>query len=346
MDIAPYQTGPDLESQMQASKKQRVEDVSSQDTEGDDDETRQSTVWTEGALTTMGASLSSKKSCMSKAREIRLEQNRKAARESRRRKKVMVEELQRSVIIFSRTNGTLKKQNEELQRLLLQAQSQIITLESGQHVNTKVRSSTSNVDAESVKMDKESVSVEGMIGSQTAQHMNQSLALAQVHAQQMANFAQQQATAQALYECQGFPPMVARTAAQSLLSSATPNALLSSALAAAQRNTEMPMSSMNGGGNILPQSLNSMLPQWPSLLPALSANMMSSSINNMNNNLSTNPSSLQEALGALYTASLPSMNVMSSNNNFYQQQAELLHQLNRGNQKDDSQSMSHGGRSV
>ena len=38
----------------------------------------------------------------SKAREIRLEENRKAARESRRRKKVLQEELQRSVIFFSR----------------------------------------------------------------------------------------------------------------------------------------------------------------------------------------------------------------------------------------------------
>ena len=37
-----------------------------------------------------------------KTREMRLEQNRKAARESRKRKKVLVEELQRSVIFFSR----------------------------------------------------------------------------------------------------------------------------------------------------------------------------------------------------------------------------------------------------
>ena len=69
---------------------------------------------------------------MSKAREIRLEQNRKAARESRRRKKVMIEELQRSVIFFSRANGTLKQQNDELSRLLMQAQAQIAAAESGQ----------------------------------------------------------------------------------------------------------------------------------------------------------------------------------------------------------------------
>ena len=60
-----------------------------------------------------------------KAREIRLEQNRKAARESRRRKKMMIEELQRSVIFFSKRNAVLKKENEDLTRMLMQAQSQI-----------------------------------------------------------------------------------------------------------------------------------------------------------------------------------------------------------------------------
>ncbi|KAL7469545.1 hypothetical protein ACHAXS_010750 [Conticribra weissflogii] len=69
---------------------------------------------------------------MSKAREIRLEQNRKAARESRRRKKVLQEELQRSVIFFSRANGTLKQQNEELQRMLNQARAQVAAIEVGQ----------------------------------------------------------------------------------------------------------------------------------------------------------------------------------------------------------------------
>ena len=44
----------------------------------------------------------SKKNATVKTREMRLEQNRKAARESRKRKKVLVEELQRSVIFFSR----------------------------------------------------------------------------------------------------------------------------------------------------------------------------------------------------------------------------------------------------
>eukprot|EP00573_Skeletonema_grethae_P002778 CAMPEP_0201687658 /NCGR_PEP_ID=MMETSP0578-20130828/1616_1 /ASSEMBLY_ACC=CAM_ASM_000663 /TAXON_ID=267565 /ORGANISM="Skeletonema grethea, Strain CCMP 1804" /LENGTH=378 /DNA_ID=CAMNT_0048171829 /DNA_START=98 /DNA_END=1234 /DNA_ORIENTATION=+ len=57
--------------------------------------------------------------------QARLEANRKAARESRRRKKVLVEELQRSVIFFSRANGQLKQKNEELERMFIQAQAQI-----------------------------------------------------------------------------------------------------------------------------------------------------------------------------------------------------------------------------
>lgn len=58
---------------------------------------------------------------VSEVRSIRLEQNRKAARESRRRKKVMIEELQRSVIFFSRANSLAKRENEELERSLIRA---------------------------------------------------------------------------------------------------------------------------------------------------------------------------------------------------------------------------------
>jgi len=60
-----------------------------------------------------------------KTRQMRLEQNRKAARESRKRKKVLVEELQRSVIFFSRANGTLRSQNDEMEKMLLQVRQGI-----------------------------------------------------------------------------------------------------------------------------------------------------------------------------------------------------------------------------
>jgi len=45
----------------------------------------------------------------------------------------MIEELQRSVIFFSRANGTLKQRNDDLERLLLQAKAQVQAFESGKH---------------------------------------------------------------------------------------------------------------------------------------------------------------------------------------------------------------------
>ena len=59
------------------------------------------------------------------SRVVRLEQNRKAASESRKRKRILLDELQRSVIFFTRANDTLKQQNQNLQTLLQQAQNQI-----------------------------------------------------------------------------------------------------------------------------------------------------------------------------------------------------------------------------
>ena len=57
-------------------------------------------------------------------RRARLDSNRKAARESRRRKKVLVEELQRSVIFFTRANAQLKQKNEGLEAMLFAARGQ------------------------------------------------------------------------------------------------------------------------------------------------------------------------------------------------------------------------------
>ena len=126
-----------------------------------------------------------------KARAIRLEQNRKAAQESRRRKKVMIEELQRSVIFFSRANSTLKQQNDELTRLLIQAQGRVASIEGGEKpVQTPspvaVTPATEKTDGEK----------------------NQ-----QAEAQAVA--------AQALYESQGFPAAAARAAAHTMNATVT-----------------------------------------------------------------------------------------------------------------------------
>jgi hypothetical protein len=53
-------------------------------------------------------------------RRERLEQNRISARESRKRKKNMIEELQRTVITLSRENKELNERNETLRRDLVE----------------------------------------------------------------------------------------------------------------------------------------------------------------------------------------------------------------------------------
>ena len=53
-------------------------------------------------------------------RKERLEQNRISARESRKRKKTMIEELQRTVITLSRENKDLNERNEQLRRQLVE----------------------------------------------------------------------------------------------------------------------------------------------------------------------------------------------------------------------------------
>lgn len=53
-------------------------------------------------------------------RKERLEQNRISARESRKRKKTMIEELQRTVITLSRENKDLNDRNEQLRGQLIE----------------------------------------------------------------------------------------------------------------------------------------------------------------------------------------------------------------------------------
>ena len=104
----------------------------------------------------------------------------------KRRKKNMIEELQRSVIFFSRANSTLKQQNDELTRLLIQAQVQVNAIESGQPAPAPMTPQSEQQQQEAV---------------------------AQVHGDQQ----HAQAVAQqAVYETQGFSSTAARTAAQTM----------------------------------------------------------------------------------------------------------------------------------
>jgi bZIP transcription factor len=139
-----------------------------------------------------------------KGREIRLEQNRKAAKESRRRKKVMVEELQRSVIFFSRANSTLKQQNNELTRLLLEAQVQVKKVESPNEAEA-----TTAETPQSPPPAPPTAAAPAPLAAQTA-------AIDQASQQLNAQFV----ATQALYESQGFPAAAARAAAHAMNSTA------------------------------------------------------------------------------------------------------------------------------
>mmetsp|Transcript_8799 Transcript_8799/g.9670 ORF Transcript_8799/g.9670 Transcript_8799/m.9670 type:complete len:388 (+) Transcript_8799:150-1313(+) len=180
---------------------------------------------------------------MSKAREVRLEQNRKAARESRRRKKIMVEELQRSVIFFSRANSTLKQQNVELSRILLDAQAKIAANEQNGGVGNAPSSSTAKgQSAQTQSLSSQTVSVNDTAEASRSNDNNQlkqAVFNAQAHPQQTntnmdnsqlkqavfsvqaqqtnAHHAAQAAATQAMYESQGFPPAAARAAAQTFI---------------------------------------------------------------------------------------------------------------------------------
>ena len=59
------------------------------------------------------------------SKEERLLYNRQAAAEGRKRKREMVEDLQRSVTFFTKSNASLKSRNAELERLILVAKQKI-----------------------------------------------------------------------------------------------------------------------------------------------------------------------------------------------------------------------------
>jgi hypothetical protein len=95
----------------------------------------------------------------------------------------MIEELQRSVIFFSRSNGVLKQQNDDLQRLVMTAQAQVGKIEGQQRtVNTPAAQAASQVKDENHQQQAEANTV----------------------------------ATQAVFESQGFPAAAARAAAQTM----------------------------------------------------------------------------------------------------------------------------------
>lgn len=145
---------------------------------------------------------------MSKAREIRLEQNRKAARESRRRKKVLIDELQRSVIFFSRANHTLKQQNDDLTRLFMQAQTQVSLIENGGAAVSPIAATATEVKPAASAAQSTSAEAAAMSGTLPPMHPGATM-------QAMANFQQAAAVAMqaAVQGMKGIPSVSVHTLA-------------------------------------------------------------------------------------------------------------------------------------
>lgn len=195
-----------------------------------------------------------KRAPMSKAREVRLEQNRKAARESRRRKKIMIEELQRSVVFFSRANATLKQQNDELQRMLLTAQARVSAYEKGD----SSASAVPNGQTQTTTDEKEGAQAFSSAQAQAAQAQ-----------------AAQAAATQAMFQNQGFPPAAARQAAQTFVAGPPPATMDNKTAGTTEQSNQgaWPNSAvtMQNMQNILFAVQNGMQPQMNMFNPYLSS---------------------------------------------------------------------------
>lgn len=98
-------------------------------TDENEDETRSTASGGGGGGSDEGGDITIGADGKQRKRKERLEQNRISARESRKRKKTMIEELQRTVITLSRENKDLNERNEQLRRNLME-------------IGTKVREAT------------------------------------------------------------------------------------------------------------------------------------------------------------------------------------------------------------
>lgn len=126
-------------------------------------------------------------------REERLALNRTAASESRRRKREMVEDLQRSVTFFSKANASLKSRNAELERQLVLAKQRVFGTDTPDRL---LRQTVSN---------------------STLHHYSLPSSVDDPQAQ-AAHFS----AAQAMFKSMGFPPAAARQAACTFSNGAAP----------------------------------------------------------------------------------------------------------------------------
>lgn len=254
-------------------------------------------------------------------REARLEQNRRAARETRRRKKVMVEELQRSVLYFSRANSNLKAQNEDFEATLAQALAKVSAMEqAGLDQSSKLKVvptnsfSKTSVTRQTKPCRKKNLSQEDQ---ERRNEAKEAIEMAKAQAQAMSiPFPQVKkidstvgVALQAFYESQGFSPEAARA-----VSCIAPEALMNVTNKSASdvnkgSNLSVPLSSISKVAEEKPDYVNYM-PSSPhpvanpfmalvQLLAVGQAAMMSSQLNQALQQYDSNPYILNATLSAL-----------------------------------------------
>ena len=144
----------------------------------------------------------SKAKDVSATRARRLEQNRKAAIESRRRKKVMIGELQRSAAFYTKANEKLKIDNLALEQRLLLAKQQVMQMKAGTTADPSVE----------LKSPPEETTSGTKASSKQPTYPSEQQPLAPICMQPTQARAQIAAT-QALYETMGYPSGFAKVAA-------------------------------------------------------------------------------------------------------------------------------------
>lgn len=168
------------------------------------------------------------------ARARRLEQNRRAAIESRRRKKVMIAELQKSVAFYTKANESIKTDNLDLEQKLILAKQRIVQIKNGDMVTstTMALEQESNVASSSLASNlKMSSSGHHYPSAATAGHIQTDQILAQL------------STTKALCEAMGYPPSVDA---------------MSSSIASSPSTTAVPTGvSSTGSEIVVPQILSS-----------------------------------------------------------------------------------------
>jgi len=98
-------------------EEEEEEDQQKEEEDEDEEDERENGEATQAQQAQTGGEGAAQDEFESKRRK-RLELNRKAAQESRRRKKLRIEELQRSVVFLTRENGELREQNDLLRQML------------------------------------------------------------------------------------------------------------------------------------------------------------------------------------------------------------------------------------